>query len=320
MTTTDPGSEITTREQRAELAVLDSAFVEAYPALDTEVDIRALMEETMGPGGSIRLANLTRIKVPPSELKSWMIPDDNGDDTAVKAIKGIPVSLQSRRSFWTSDDPTGSPPECRSGDLIHGKGEFGPGSERNPTGLCAKCPMSQRGSAGKGTQASKCKEQRVIFMLTGDLLPIMVVIPAGSLPNFANFGAFMFRKAIRGVPRGRADDGTPITSSAWLRLEVEIGLERDTNPNGQEYNKATFKVVRRLTPDEVKAVNDYGLWVDTLAVEQADEFGDAVDGVAAEPEEEVPFDPDGMPVDEVDLDGAANGAANGKATAGSKSR
>lgn len=300
-------TEITTREQRGtELATLSPGFVATYPALDDEVDIAALLAETMGPGGDLNLGNLTRVKVPASEIKSFMVPDDDGEVTPAKTIKGIPVALISRRSYWAAEDVTGTPPDCRSNDLETGIGALGEGSERNPSGKCADCPMATRGSAGKGTQASKCKEQRVIFLLTGDLLPIMVVVPPGSLPNFKNFAAFLFKKNIRGIRR--PDDST---SSAWLRLEVEFGLEQATNPKGQDYNKITFRIVRRLEPAETERVSAYGQWVDGLITAQEDAITMALvdeDPSAAD----VPFDPDGMPVDEVDL-GATTARAGSRA-------
>lgn len=301
-------TEITTREDRAEVATLAPAFVEKYPALDVDVDIKELLAETMGPGGDLNLGNLTRVKVPPGEFKSWMVPDDDGESVPAKTVTGIPVALVSRRSMWHSDEPSGQAPDCRSNDLEHGVGAFGEGSERNPTGLCTDCPMAARGSAGKGTQASKCKEQRVVFLLTGDLLPVMVVIPPGSLPNFKNFAAFMFKKAVRGF---RRPDGS--ASSAWLRLEVELGLERDTNPKGQEYNKATFKIARRLDPEEVERVSAYGQWVDGLIAAQEDMVASIMEDGGDAPAPDVPFDPEGLPVDEVDLGTtAAGGGAKGR--------
>ena len=300
MSTTD----ITTRDQRAALEPVSEGFVATYPALDADVDIAALLAETMGPGGDLNLGNLTKVKVPASEIKSFMVPDDDGEVTPAKSIKGIPVALISRRSYWEADDVTGTPPDCRSNDLETGIGALGEGSDRNPSGKCADCPMSARGSAGKGTQASKCKEQRVLFLLTGDLLPIMVVIPPGSLPNFKNFGALLFKKNIRGIRR--PDDSI---SSAWLRLEVELGLEQATNPKGQDYNKVTFKIARRLETEEVERVSEYGRWVDGLVAAQEDAITMAL--VDQEPSAaDVPFDPDGMPVDEVDLTATTRAAGS----------
>jgi len=289
-------TDITTREQRAELVTLSPEFIETYPALAEDVDITALLEQAMGPGGELNLGNLTRIKVPSAELKSWMVPDDNGEPVPTKMIKGIPAAVIARRSYWESEDVTGTAPDCRSNDLETGIGALGEGSVGNPSGKCADCPMAARGSAGKGTQASKCKEQRVIFLLTGDLLPIMIVIPPGSLPTFNNFGALVFNKRIEGF---RRPDGS--FSSSLLRLEVELGLEQTTNVKGQDYNRVTFKIVRRLELEEVARVSAYGQWVDGLVKAQEDAITMALSDVDTAPAADVPFDPDGMPVDEVDL-------------------
>ena len=178
----------------------------------------------------------------------------------------------------------------------------------NPSGKCGDCPMAARGSAGKGTQASKCKEQRVILLLTGDLLPIMVVIPPGSLPTFNNFGALVFNKNIKGFRRPDGSD-----SSSWLRLEVELGLEQTTNVKGQDYNRVTFKIARRLELEEVARVSAYGQWVDGLIKAQEDAVTLALSDVDTAPAADVPFNSEGLPVDEVDLDATA-------ARAGSKGR
>ena len=289
-------TDITTREQRAELVTLSPEFIETYPALAEDVDITALLEQAMGPGGELNLGNLTRIKVPSAELKSWMVPDDNGEPVPTKMIKGIPAAVIARRSYWESEDVTGTAPDCRSNDLETGIGALGEGSVGNPSGKCGDCPMAARGSAGKGTQASKCKEQRVIFLLTGDLLPIMIVIPPGSLPTFNNFGALVFNKRIEGF---RRPDGS--FSSSLLRLEMELGLEQTTNVKGQDYNRVTFKIVRRLELEEVARVSAYGQWVDGLVKAQEDAITMALSDVDTPPAADVPFDPDGMPVDEVDL-------------------
>lgn len=296
------------------LPVVSDEFVERFPALNPELDITDMLEEALGPGGEIRLSDLTRIKVPAAELDELMVPDaDTGKARPMEELTGIPVGMTSRRSFWPTPEPSGKPPACSSRDLIHGVGDYGPGSERNPTGLCEHCPMSQIGSIreivpGREGNASACKEQRLLFLLTDiELTPLMIVVPPGSLQAHKQFGMALFKRGIRGPLRGRDEvTGKQVRGSSWLAVEVGLSLEKDTSGAGQRYNKLVFGMKRRLTREELAVVDAYGRFVDGLIEKQASMLDrvaeEAADPNAAVRPEDVEgaYDDDGAPLDDLE--------------------
>lgn len=289
-------------------------LVEGYSAFDPDMDIELALEATLGDGAEIRLSDLTRIKVPASEITDLMVPDPERDGKLkpVDELIGIPVGQASRRSYWASKEVTGAAPDCSSRDLKIGVGAFGPGSEGNPTGECAKCPMAAFGSAGTGTNASACKEQRLLFLLSGDeILPYMIVVPPGSLQAHKKFGMDLFKGKLHGYVRGGTDHrGKPVRGSAWSQVEVKIGLEQDRNKVGQAYNKLTFGIHRRLTATEQIVVDAYSRFVEDLIAKQADQLdnltgdGDAPGMPAAVTDG---YDDEGLPEDDVEIPGKAKG-------------
>lgn len=301
--------------------VVSAELLEKYPALNPDLDLEELLEDALGPGGELRLSDLTRIKVPAAELDRLMVPDENGRSAPVDSLRGIPVAQTSRRSWWADRNPSGKPPDCSSRDLENGVGVYGVGSELNPSGKCADCPMSAPGSAptdpGKTpTMASACKEQRLLFLLTDrELLPLMIVVPPGSLPNHKQFGVTLAKQAVLGPVRpelGLSPKGRPMRASAWLAVEIELALDQKTNPAGNAYNMITFNRVRKLTGEEMEVISSYGRYIDGLIVKQAEALdavgAEAVGGNGGAPVD-VEYDDDGMPTDEVDVEGLTGKAA-----------
>lgn len=256
---------------------------QGYVAFDPTMDIAEALEMALGPGVEIRVGDLDRLKVPADGINGFMVPDpDTGKDTLVDELVGIPVGLDARRSYWVSDQANGSAPDCQSRDLKIGVGMYGPGSEGNPTGECGRCPMAAIGSANKGTAASACKEQKLVFLLSGDvILPYMLIVPPGSLQNFKAFGMTLFKRRVRGVERGVDATGKPQFGSAWSAVEIAVSLEKDQNKVGQKYNKLAFRINRRLEPDEQAVVDLYARFMEGVIASQADQL-DAVAADAAD--------------------------------------
>lgn len=317
---------------KANLPEVSEDFQDKYPAFREDVDIDELMAETMGEGRTLRVQDLTMIKVPSADAsKVFMIPDENGNKApAAKGISGIPVAWTERRSYWESEDVTGAPPDCTSdADMKYGRGAFGPGSTENPNGLCSECPMAQRGSAGTGTAASKCKEQRMLFLLTDDeVFPYVVIFPPASLGNFTKFGAFLAKKGRRGPQRPELGPdpvtGRPMRASAWLTCEVTLQLAQDTNSKGVAYNAITIEQVRKLDPAEVEWVNAYGRTIDQMIVQREEAMDDLLGRSGADAGDKgaasgMTTDPHGGTDSDIDLGGFEDEAeigADADATAG----
>ena len=103
--------------------------------------------------------------------------------------------------------------------------------------------MSQFGSASNG-RGKACKNMRVLYLLrSGEFMPLAINLSPTSISPFREFlnQGFVFRN--------RATYGS----------RVEIGLKRQTNPEGKDYSVATFKRLGDFHGDQLAAVRKYAL-------------------------------------------------------------
>lgn len=274
----------------SELARLDlsAEFLESYPVLNPETQA-VLVQSLEEDGLELSVSSFTRIKVPTGAMTQWAVPNDTGDSDYVKELVGIVVEIAPRRSFWVDPDPSGKPPDCRSVDLKIGDGMYGVGSDLHPSGSCETCPMNQRGSGGKdGSQASACKEQRLLFFATAtELLPLMVSVPPGSLKPLSAYRTNLLKRGGR-----RLQD-----------VETRLTLIAEESATGIAYAQIKFaRTERTFTADELVVIRAYGAMIKDLVKAQPDLVDAAANEAATytgTPAEDVPFDPEGLPVDEV---------------------
>lgn len=315
MSTETTGAEIEVRRAdiaplKSELPAISEEFALSYPALSPDIDIDAALREALGEGAQIRLSDLTRIKVPSSELDRIMVPDETGRPQPVDELVVVPVGMTARRSWWVEDVPSGKAPDCSSRDLITGVGRFGINSAENPSGKCETCPMAVPGSANKGTMASACKEQRLLFLLSGEeLLPYVLVVPPASLTGpeqFHGYGITLFKKGVRGYLRGYDEMGVEVRGLSWSGVELGISLAQDVNKAGQRYNKLKFRTVRKLNSAERQHVDLVARFVEKLIEQQAKDLdlvqqetaGNFAADRSAEHDEDLTDD--GAPLDDLD--------------------
>ena len=140
-------------------------------------------------------------------------------------------------AYWPEGDEYNDdvPPLCSSVDGKQGYGE--------PGGTCATCTLSQFGSASNG-RGKACKNMRVLYLLrSGEFMPLAINLSPTSISPFREFlnQGFVFRN--------RATYGSL----------VEIGLKRQTNPEGKDYSVATFKRLGDFHGDQLAAVRKYAL-------------------------------------------------------------
>lgn len=110
-------------------------------------------------------------------------------------------------------------------------------------GVCEACALSQFGSASNG-RGKACKNMRVLYLLrSGEFMPLAINLSPTSISPFREFlnQGFVFRN--------RATYGSL----------VEIGLKRQTNPEGKDYSVATFKRLGDFHGDQLAAVRKYAL-------------------------------------------------------------
>ncbi len=297
----------------SELATLNlsEAFLADYESLDPGAQAE-LIDELREDGIELHLGHLTRVKVPTGGITQFQITDEDGVEQAVRKLIGVVLATIDRRSFWVrklgegggEGDQTG-PPDCSSRDAVTGDGMYGVGSDLHPSGDCASCPMAARGSAGTGTQASRCKTQKLLFFAsTQEALPMIVAIPPASLGNYTRFrvGGTIKRK------RGPGARGRTVK-------EMVLELEKKKNTNNIEYAEIKFSATdRQFTEDEMTLIAEFRRRTGVMIKENQE----ALDAMAAasaateftESPGPVPFgedsDDDGLPRDEVSTGARSN--------------
>lgn len=198
-------------------------------------------------GGDVNLdRDLDRVKIPGSGGTTWTIPTLEGEEET-KVLEGIIVAWKNVRAYYATsfDENPGMPPTCSSNDAVVGHGfpfHKGDGEpEGDPTTLpCANCPNSQWGTAEKGN-GQACQQNRLLFMLTpGDMLPLIVKLPATSIKPCGNFFMGLTRK------------GKP-----FYAVQTRIALEKTKNDANIDYSEARFSLAHELNPDEIAVVKQY---------------------------------------------------------------
>jgi len=257
MSTTET-REIVLRDNSGTVTVREE-FAQRFPALAPTPEMMEIFQENLD-GEELDVGDFRRIKVPSGELKSWVVTQ-GGEEMSVRELVGVIVAIKARRSFWDSDNPDGSQPDCASADnkVPQPGGWFakdGPMGAQNPRGLCKTCPMFQRGSGENG--ASRCREQRLLFLMTsGAMFPVVVHVP---------------RTSVRGV-KGYAMELAEATLP-YFAVETGLVLEQASNKQGQAYNKIKLRSLGKLTEDEVTAAKVYGIQIKEMIDAAAADFSE----------------------------------------------
>lgn len=124
-----------------------------------------------------------RVKLPAGGGTAFEIPSADGEDAEMaKDITGVIVYNHPAFAYYHDKYNGGSnPPDCGSFDGVSGIG--------NPGGSCHNCPYNKFGS-GDG-QSKLCKNKRMLYILReGELFPITISLPTGSLKTFTNCGGW----------------------------------------------------------------------------------------------------------------------------------
>lgn len=175
-------------------------------------------------------ASFDKVKIPAGGGLTFEVAGDNGEPEAVKEIEGVILYHHSVNSFY-KDKYTGgnNPPDCGSFD-----GKFGEGT---PGGDCSKCAYNQFGTGENGS-GKACKNKRRIFILReGEVFPIMLTLPTGSLKEFTGY----IRRLVTKGKRSHT-------------LVTKISLKKAVSSTGIQFSQAVFIVVRSLNENEIVAV------------------------------------------------------------------
>lgn len=206
-----------------------------------------------------------RVSIPAAGGQAFEVPGEMpGETDMVKEFSGVilfhhPMFTYYRERFSGGNNA----PDCGSYDGITGVGD--------PGGVCATCPLNQFGSGENGGKA--CKNKRRIYVLReGELIPILLVLPTGSMKEFA-----VYIKRL--LAKGKKSNS----------VVTKFSLKKVTNASGIAYSQAQFAVERVLTAEEMPFVQAMSDQVKAFATRVA--YDDAP-GTVIDPETGEVFDPE----------------------------
>ncbi|SEH23153.1 hypothetical protein [Selenomonas sp. KH1T6] len=186
---------------------------------------KAIAEEMEG-----LTAFFERIKMPSGDTTVFQVPSDNPDEPElVREITAVILYHHPIRAYF-KEKYTGAtvPPDCGSLNAVEGFGV--------PGGNCESCPYNAFGSGENNAKA--CKERRRLYLLLeGEMFPVMLSLPTGSLKEFSRY-------IMRCLSKGCKTNA----------VVTRISLAKATNKGGIAYAKAVFHMERELTEDEIPLI------------------------------------------------------------------
>jgi hypothetical protein len=166
-----------------------------------------------------------RIKIPSGGATMYELPSEDDDAETVKEFSGVILFHHTLNAYYKTKYTGGSnPPDCGSFDGLTGEGD--------PGGNCKKCPYNVFGTGENGSKA--CKNRRRVYILReGEVFPLLLSLPTGSLKIFAKYIKAQLSK-------GRKTNS----------IVTRFSLKKVVNSTGIAYSQANFTLDRVLTPEE----------------------------------------------------------------------
>lgn len=192
---------------------------EAEFALPETLDgVKFLMEQLRG----MDAPQMTRVKIPSAGGGAFTIPNGTDESEVATSITGLIVLHHATNAYWDKayGESAAQAPICSSADGVWGMDSDGCEYQ------CRRCERNRMGSAPDGN-GKLCKNMvRLLILRECDALPIEMILPPMSLPNF---GAYLAKLAPMRL--------TP------MEVVTCIKLARAVNKRGTEYRKAQFQAV-----------------------------------------------------------------------------
>ena len=175
-----------------------------------------------------------RIKIPAGGGISYEVPgDDPSSPDTVKEFKAVILYHHPIHSYYKDKFTGGSnPPDSGSMD-----GKFGITADTGECIECSQCAYAKFGSGENGGMA--CKQKRRVYILReGEILPLILTIPTGSLREFTKYVTRLLQKGKK-------------TNS----VVTKFTLQKVQNSTGITFSQVVCGVDRALNPDEQKNIN-----------------------------------------------------------------
>lgn len=168
-----------------------------------------------------------RVKIPSGGATAYELPTENEDTETVKEFSAVILYHHPLNAFYETKYTGGSnPPDCGSFD----------GRTGNDGKSCISCEHNQFGTGENGAKA--CKNKRRVYILReGELFPLLLTLPTGSLKAFTKYLKTQLSK-------GKTSN----------TIVTRFSLKKATNSGGIAYSQAVFTFDRVLTPDEIALV------------------------------------------------------------------
>jgi hypothetical protein len=185
-----------------------------------------------------------RIKVPSGGGTAFEVPGDNPDSPDLaKEVKAVILYHHPIHSFYKEKYTGGNAaPDCGSLD-----GHVGIEAESGECINCADCPNNKFGSGENGAKA--CKQKRRLYILReGEVLPIILSLPTGSL---ADFSKYVMRLLSKGTKSNQ--------------VVTKFTLKKAQNSGGISYSQAVCTAERALTHEEQTVIDGLSEQVKKLA-------------------------------------------------------
>ena len=182
-----------------------------------------------------------RVTIPAAGGTAFELPGElPGETDAAKEFTAVILYHHPLFTYYRERFSGGNAaPDCGSYDGITGIGE--------PGGPCDHCPLNQFGSGENGGKA--CKNKRRVYILReGELIPLLLTLPTGSMKEFAVYIKRLLAKGKK--------------SSAVV---TRFSLKKVQNASGIAYSQAQFAVDRALTDAEMPYITEMAEQVKVFA-------------------------------------------------------
>lgn len=174
-----------------------------------------------------------RVKIPSGGGLAFEVPTDDPENPDVqKDIVGVILAHHPVNARWDKKfDGSDNPPVCSAFD-----GHTGVVAETGECISCDTCPHNQFGSAEDGV-GKACKNSHRIYILRQDNpIPLVMTLPPTSIKAARDY----FAKSI--VLKGMR----------CYEAITKISLKKETSKDGIEYSVVTFKLMDKLTPEQIE--------------------------------------------------------------------
>lgn len=174
-----------------------------------------------------------KIKIPAGGGLAYEVPgDDPASPDSAKEFSAVILYHHPINSYYKEKFTGGNnPPDCSSLD-----GKLGVVSETGECRDCKTCPYAKFGSGENGGMA--CKQKRRMYLLReGEMLPIIMTLPTGSLAEFTKYVTRLVTKGMKAN-----------------HVVTKFTLKRAQNSTGINYSQVICAVDRPLSPEEKRNI------------------------------------------------------------------